>query len=88
MTVETVKYIAGIETAKDDDEIRSRLDDAEMVYADHTEEYGYLNLRIPVKDGYIRIWNCKGEYRVTKFERTVVKASGIPTFEPSGRRSF
>jgi len=88
MTVETIKYIIGLEEVTDEQEIRNRLDEAEVVYTDHTEEYGYFNLRIPSKDGYIRVYDYNGEYRVVKFTKTVVKLSGVPTFEPSGRRSF
>ena len=86
MTVETIKYIIG--KATDENEIRERLDDAEMVYKDLTSEYGYFNLRVPVKDGYIRVYKKDGKCLVDKFTRIEIKTSGIPTFEPSGRRSF
>ena len=86
MTVETIKYIIG--KATDENEIRERLDDAEVVYKDLTNEYAYFNLRVPVKDGYIRVTKKNGKCLVDKFTEVVVKYSGIPTFEPSGRRSF
>ena len=86
MTVATIEYIIG--KAKSKEEVIERLDDAEVVYKDHTKEYGYFNLKVPVKDGYIRVYENKGKYLVDKFVRTEVKYSGIPTFEPSGRRSF
>ena len=86
MTVATIEYIIG--KAKSKKEVVERLDDAEVVYKDLTSEYGYFNLRVPVKDGYIRIYEKNGKYIVDKFTRAEIKASGVPTFEPSGRRSF
>lgn len=68
-------------------------------YEDLTDEYGYLNIHIPTKDGgYVRIYRAydrqmelvpdKGMVRVRKFTPVKMAWSGIPTFEPSGHRSF
>ena len=57
---------------------------------DVSKEYGYLNIRIPGEGGYVRICKPKGEkeFKVQMFEKIEMRYSGIPTFEPSGRRSF
>lgn len=86
MVEEMVRRIAG--KAKGRFEIMSRLDAASIRFEDHSSEYGYMNLRIPVEDGYMRIYDNLGEIRVQKFSKVVFTYSGIPTFEPSGRRSF
>lgn len=68
-------------------------------YEDLTAESGYLNIHIPTEDGgYVRIYRAydrqmelvpdKGRVRVRKFTPVKFCWSGIPTFEPSGRRSF
>ena len=86
MVDEMVRRIAA--KAKGRFEIMSKLDAASIEFEDHTAAYGYMNLRIPVEDGYMRIYDHLGEIRVQKFPRIQVAYSGIPTFEPSGRRSF
>jgi hypothetical protein len=86
MVDEMVRRIA--EKAKSKFEILSRLDAASIEFEDRTWESGYMNIRIPVADGYIRVYDHLGEIRVQKFEKVVFQYSGIPTFEPSGRRSF
>lgn len=57
---------------------------------DVSEEYGYLNVRIPRENGYIRIWKPyrRAELEVNSFDCVPLRYSGIPTFEPSGRRSL
>lgn len=78
-----------IEKAKTAREICKRLDAAGILYADLTDEYGYMNLRIPVANGYIRVYrDHRGIVRVQQYEKIAMKWSGIPTFEPSGRRSI
>ena len=86
MSAETVREI--IRGAKSGKEILAILDAIEMPYKEVTDECGYFNVRIPAKDGYIRIYACNGQWLVQKMERVVARYSGIPTFEPSGRRSF
>lgn len=87
MTKETILYL--IDGAKTDFEVKERLNDAEVVYADLSKDSGYLNLRIPTKDAQIRIYRSSDRrIQVQKFEMVQMKYSGVPTFEPSGRRSF
>ena len=86
MKKETILFL--IDGAKSDKEVKQRLDDAEVPYADLTEDYGYMNLRIPGKDGYIRIYRSRYGIEVQKFEKVQMKYSGVPTFEPSGKRSL
>lgn len=63
MTKGTVE--AMIQGAQTDEEIRKKLDDAEFVYADKGGESGSMDLRIPVKGGYIRVCrNAVGEVEV------------------------
>ena len=80
-----------VDGAKSPDEIRKRLSDAGLQFEDLSEEFGYFNLRIPLMDGYFRIYkpNGKGEkIRTQRWKKTEFRYSGIPVFEPSGRRSL
>ena len=86
MTLDAVRRI--IEGAKSSKKVLAKLDEVDMPYKEVTDECGYFNVRIPVKDGYIRVYESNGNFLVQKFEKVTVKYSGIPTFEPSGRRSI
>ena len=80
-----------IDGARTPAEIRKRLTAAGLQFEDLTEEYGYFNLRIPFPDGYFRIYRPTGrgqEIRTQRWRKTEFKYSGIPVFEPSGRRSL
>lgn len=77
--------IAGATTAR---QIKKRLKDAGIVFVDLTEEYGYMNLRIPMEYGYFRIYRNGKRIKTQKWTKTEIIYSGIPVFEPSGRRSF
>ena len=79
------KMIAGANT---EDEIRHRLIRNGLQFDDLTDEYGYKNIRIPVINGYIRIYKMGNAIKIQNWQKTVFKYSGIPTFEPSGRRSL
>lgn len=74
----------------DADEIRSTLDRANVRYTDCSDEYGFFNLHIETDFGYVGIAKTRRskKLRVSNFHRIEMKWSGIPTFEPSGRRSF
>ena len=56
-----------------------------------SEDYGYFNIRFYCDEGgYVRI--CKGKkdkkFRVQMYRPVKASYSGIPTFEPSGKKSF
>lgn len=55
-------------------------------YNDVTEDYGYFNIRIPLKNnGYIRIYqDRRKDFNVQIFTPVQLSYSGIPTFNPSG----
>lgn len=77
--------------AKTKTEILKRLKDAGFQYDDLSKEYGYMNIHIPFLDGYYRIYKPKGrgsEIKTQVWKKTTFRYSGIPTFEPSGRKSF
>ena len=64
---------------------------AKRRYVDESEESGYPNIKIPCPDGsVIRVY--KGSrmkyFKVQVLEPVTFSYSGIPTFEPSGRRSI
>ena len=77
--------IAGAKTAK---EIKKKLEDAGLQYIDLTEEYGYMNIRVPFIDGYYRIYKSGDSINTQVWRKVEFRYSGIPTFEPSGRRSI
>lgn len=51
----------------------------------HTKESGYTNIRIKTVKGYIRVYKAhkRRELIVQSWEPITIKASGIPTFDPS-----
>lgn len=79
-----------IEGAKTKKEILRRLSKAGFLYEDVSEEYGYMNIRIPFPGGYYRIYKSlrDGKIKTQRWGETKFVWSGIPVFEPSGRRSF
>lgn len=87
--IEDITLMDFIGDAKTPRQVKAALRKAGVNFDDISEESGYLNLHIPFLDGYIRIYKRRDgkivEQKWTKCEYTY---SGIPTFEPSGRRSF
>lgn len=59
-------------------------------FEDATRESGYLNFRFYGKNGYVRAYKAEGmkKFKVQIFRQVELKYSGIPVFEPSGRKSF
>ena len=53
-------------------------------------ETGYDNVYVPIENGHLRIFTPHRvkSYQVQRWRKTTIKYSGVPTFEPSGRRSF
>lgn len=51
----------------------------------HTKESGYTNIRIKAAKGYIRVYKAhkRRELIVQSWEPIIIRASGIPTFDPS-----
>ena len=87
--IERVTLMDFIENAKTPKQVKAALKNAGFHFDDISEECGYLNLHIPFPDGYIRIYKRKdGKIVEQKWTKCEYKYSGIPTFEPSGRRSF
>ena len=77
-----------IDGARTPVQVKKKLKDAGMEFEDYSGEYGYMNLRIPTPDGYVRVYMAGKEIRTQKWTMQTIRYSGIPTFEPSGRRSF
>lgn len=79
-----------LEGSKDVNKARQILDDFQIPYKDESKESGYLNLKIPVKDGMIRIYqkHMTKEITVQKWTKVRFEYSGIPTFMPGGRNTF
>lgn len=77
--------VAGLKTEK---QVIDVLKNNGIEFVNLTEEYGYLNIRIPRENGYVRIYKPykQNELEVNSFDAVPMKYSGIPTFEPSGRR--
>lgn len=59
-------------------------------FEDASEECGYPNFRFKAKGGYVRAYRAgkMKEFKVQIFEQISMKYSGVPVFEPSGRKSF
>ena len=76
--------------AKSKDEILRGLKEAGIEYADGSKETGYDNVYVPIENGHLRIFTPHRvkSYQVQRWRKTSIKYSGVPTFEPSGRRSF
>lgn len=76
--------------AKSKDELLANLKENDIVYVDGSKETGYDNVYVPIENGYLRIFTPyrAKSYQVQRWRKTTIKYSGIPTFEPSGRRSF
>ena len=77
-----------IEGAKTPEEVRKRLDDADLLYSDLTKECGYFNLHIPFMWGHYRVYMAGRKIKTQTWRKTKLQYSGISTFEPSGRHSF
>lgn len=61
-----------------------------IAFEDASREFGFPNFRFPCGKGYVRAYKAKGmkQFKVQIFRPIKVEYSGIPVFEPSGRRSF
>lgn len=72
------------------DRILKNLKELGFEIEDASEESGLMNLRIRNSDGTMTRIYGKGrkELKVQIWMPVVFRYSGIPTFEPSGRRSF
>lgn len=69
--------------------IRKTLDKAGIKYEYEIDERKMFSFRIPNDAGYVRIYNTyRGEIRVWQYSWVKYEYSGIPTFEPSRRRSI
>lgn len=80
-----------VERRKQIKKILKEFDRIGIDYEDATSEYGYPNVRIYTEDGgCIRIFkrHKRPGLVVWKYTPVELKWSGIPVFEPSGRRSF
>ena len=87
--LDCVTRLYDVYNAKTPEEVKEIITGFGYEYQDLSEEYGYMNLRIPFVDGYVRIYQRPDNtMNIQKWHKTEVKYSGIPTFEPSGRRSF
>lgn len=82
------KFVEGILTKR---ELVKRLNSIGAHYTDDSEEYGYPNIHIRVTGGEIvRIYRGPKmkDFQVQVWKPVIFRHSGIPTFEPSGRRSL
>lgn len=88
LTSDDVRKVIGARKAPA--EIRKALRAAGIRFDDRTAMDGYFNVRIPTENGeYIRVYkNRRKDVVVQAWTKCVIKWSGIPTFEPSGRWSF
>ncbi len=88
----TTGYVAGlVDGLRKKGDVVKMLKENDIRFEDVSADSGYDNIRIPTNDGgYIRVYRGKrtDQFKVQKFEMVEFKWSGIPTFEPSGRRSF
>lgn len=59
-------------------------------FEDASEECGYPNFRFKAEGGYVRAYRARKmkEFKVQIFERIPMRYSGVPVFEPSGRKNF
>lgn len=86
LQVKVTELIQGMRSKK---EILAVLKGAGIEVEDASKESGYMNLRIPVGREYIRIYRTyTGAILVQRFRLEKFQYSGIPVFEPSGRKSF
>lgn len=87
MITEVRKIVYGCKTEK---EIINALKEAGLQYQDFSKDFGYFNIRVPLNEGYFRIYKetKTKQIKTQIWEKTVFRYSGIPTFEPSGRHSF
>ena len=77
--------VKGAKTAKD---VVERIENLGYIPVDCSGESGYLNVRVPFPNGYVRVYkNERKELVIQVFEEVVMKYSGIPTFNPSGVNS-
>lgn len=85
---ERMEIYSGGKTEKAD--IVRFLRNAGVKFEDASEEVGYPNLRIHDDGGYVRLYKGTGmkDFKVQIFRKSEMRYSGIPTFEPSGRRSL
>jgi len=78
-----------IEGATTPEAVRQKLTEAGLQFVDVSADFGYMNIRVPVHDGYFRIYqDWIGTIKTQRWRKTEMNYSGIPTFEPSGRKSF
>ena len=70
-----------IDGAKTPTQVKQRLRKANIEYEDATAEFGRFNVRIPLKDGYFRIYqDYRKAIRSQWWPNEEFKASGTPTF--------
>ena len=70
-----------IDGAKTPAQVRQRLQKANVEYEDATVEFGRFNVRIPLIDGYFRIYqDYRNAIRLQWWPNEKFKASGVPTF--------
>lgn len=75
--------------AKSPKAIKKALEKAGLIVEDLSEESGYFNLHIPFDGGHYRVYKAHdGKIKEQVWRPVELKWSGIPTFEPSGRKSF
>jgi hypothetical protein len=79
-----------VEGLKTPESVCKALKNAGIKFEDVSKEYGYLNIHVPRPNGYVRIYKPyrRDELEVNSFDSVPLTYSGIPTFEPSGRRSL
>ncbi len=85
-----LRYVKG---KTEEAEVSKILKASGVKYENVSEEFGYPNFRIYSKDvseGYIRAYKGRSmnSFKVQEFKSVSMVPSGIPTFEPSGRRSL
>lgn len=85
-------HIVGIlEGKKTKKEILAALKSNGLQWEDVSKEYGYMNIRVHAFGGYVRVYKPNGRGQDTKIQvwkPVSMKYSGVPVFEPSGRKSF
>lgn len=70
--------------------IKKALSNEGLDYEDATKDSGYQHIRVFSDDGYVRIFRMDGmkNFKVRIMRKVNARYSGIPVFEPSGKKSF
>ena len=72
-----------IEGARTAPQIKKKLREAGLQYTDLSKEFGYMNIRVPVMNGYYRIYRNGKRICVQKWYYDESRQGKIPTHVPN-----